>query len=138
VHDLQPLSGAVGGALIAFALAVMLIATGRLSGLSGIVGGLVTGTDRRWRACYVAGMLAAGGAFAILHPSTFDVGARVPLPVVGLAGLLVGFGTRVSNGCTSGHGLCGISRLSKRSIVATMTFFAVGVVTATVVGAVLR
>jgi uncharacterized membrane protein YedE/YeeE len=135
---LQPLSGALGGALIAFALAVMLIATGRLSGLSGIVGGLVTDKDRGWRACYVAGMLAVGAAFAIVRPSTFDAGARVPLPIVALAGLLVGFGTRVSNGCTSGHGLCGISRLSKRSIIATMVFFGVGVVTATVVGAVLR
>lgn len=138
MHDLQPLHGILGGSLIAVALAVMLIATGRLSGLSGIVGGLLTEKDRAWRAFYVAGMLAVGAAFAIAHPSTFDVGARVPLPVVGLAGLLVGFGTRMGNGCTSGHGLCGISRLSKRSIIATMTFFGVGVITATVVGAVLR
>ena len=138
MHDLQPLHGVLGGSLIALALAVMLLATGRLSGLSGIVGGLLTEQDRAWRAFYVAGLLAVGGAFAIAHPSTFDTGARVPLPVVGIAGLLVGFGTRMGNGCTSGHGLCGISRLSKRSIVATMTFFGVGVITATVVGAVLR
>ena len=138
MHDLQPLHGVAGGVLIALSLAVMLIATGRLAGLSGIVGGLVTDADRAWRAWYVAGMLAVGAAFAIAHPSTFDTGARVPLPLVAVAGLLVGFGTRLGNGCTSGHGLCGISRLSKRSIVATVTFFAIGVVTATLVGTVMR
>jgi uncharacterized membrane protein YedE/YeeE len=138
MHDLQPLHGVAGGLLIAVSLAVMLIATGRIAGLSGIVGGLVTDSDRAWRAWYVAGMLAVGAAFAVAHPSAFDSGARVPLPIVAIAGLLVGFGTRLGNGCTSGHGLCGMSRLSRRSIVATLTFFGIGVVTATAVGAVLR
>jgi len=76
--------------------------------------------------------------FELASPSTFDAGARVPLPVVALSGVLVGFGTRLCNGCTSGHALCGISRLSPRSIVATVTFFGIGIVTATVVGAIAR
>lgn len=138
MHDLQPLHGLAGGALIALSLAVMLIATGRLAGLSGVIGGLVAEPDRAWRAWFVAGMLAAGAIFELARPATFDTGSRVPLPVVAIAGVLVGFGTRLCNGCTSGHGLCGMSRLSRRSIIATLTFFGVGVVTATLAGAVLR
>jgi len=135
VHDFQPIQGALGGALIALALAVMLIATGKLAGLSGIVGGLFDGRDRTWRAWYVAGMLLTGAVFELVHPASFDTGARVPLPLVAVAGVLVGVGTRLGNGCTSGHGLCGMSRLSKRSIVATLVFFGVAVATATLVGA---
>jgi hypothetical protein len=138
VHDFQPVHGLVGGALIALSLAVMLVGTGRLAGLSGIVGGLLVDKDRTWRAWYVAGILGVGALFALERPSTFDSGSRVSLPVIAIAGLLVGLGTRIGNGCTSGHGLCGMSRLSKRSIIATMTFFAIGVATATITGAVLR
>jgi uncharacterized membrane protein YedE/YeeE len=83
-------------------------------------------------------MLAVGVAFRIARPETFDHAARVPLPAVAAAGLLVGLGTRLCNGCTSGHGLYGMSRLSKRSIIATLTFFSVAVLTATIVGTVLR
>lgn len=138
MHDFQPIHGIVGGALIALSLAVMLVGTGRLAGLSGIVGGLLVEKDRMWRAWYVAGILGVGALFAATRPATFDTGSRVSLPVVAVAGLLVGLGTRIGNGCTSGHGLCGMSRLSKRSIVATMVFFGVGVATATITGAVLR
>jgi uncharacterized membrane protein YedE/YeeE len=137
VHDFQPIHGVVGGVLIALSLAVMLVGTGRIAGLSGIVGGLLVDRDRAWRAWFVAGMLAVGAAFRLAQPAAFDRSARVSLPLVALAGLLVGLGTRLSNGCTSGHGLCGMSRLSKRSIVATLTFFAVGVITATLAGALL-
>jgi hypothetical protein len=138
VHDFTPVSGAVGGALIALSLAVMLIATGRIAGLSGVVAGLVrpaAAGDRVWRAWFAAGMLAAGGVFELAAPATFDGESPMPLPVVVLSGVLVGFGTRLANGCTSGHGLCGVSRLARRSILATMTFFAIGVATATITGA---
>jgi hypothetical protein len=138
VHDFQPLQGVVGGVLIALSLAVMLLGTGRIAGLSGVVSGLFADKDRAWRVWFVVGMLVVGAAFRLARPSTFDVGARVSLPVVAIAGLLVGLGTRLSNGCTSGHGLCGMSRLSKRSIIATLVFFGVGVATATITGAVLR
>lgn len=111
----------------------MLVATGRIAGLSGVVSGLFGDRDRAWRGYFVVRMLVVGAAFRLAGPATFDVGARVPLPLVALAGLLVGLGTRLSNGCTSGHGLCGMSRLSRRSIIATLTFFATGVATATLV-----
>ena len=137
MHDFTPVTAGIGGALIATSLAVMLVATGRIAGLSGVVAGLVRAKPnggRAWRVWFVVGMLAVGGAFAALRPDTFDRGARVPLAAVALAGMLVGAGTRLANGCTSGHGLCGTSRLSLRSIVATATFFAIGVATATLVG----
>ncbi len=137
MHDLTPLHGLVGGALIALSLAIMLLLTGRIAGLSGIFAGVLRGasSDGPWRAYFLAGMLGVGALFELAAPHTFDAGTRMPLPVVALAGALVGFGTRACNGCTSGHGLCGTSRPSKRSIVATITFFGVAVVTATVTGA---
>lgn len=121
-------------------LAIMLIATGRIAGLSGVFAGFIAGRrgDWAWRAWFIAGMMITGAGFAIARPETFDHGARIPLWAVALAGAIVGVGTRASNGCTSGHGLCGMSRLSKRSIIATIVFFAVGVATATVSGELLR
>ncbi|NVB79970.1 MAG: YeeE/YedE family protein [Kofleriaceae bacterium] len=140
MHDFTPVSALVGGALIATSLAIMLIGTGRIAGLSGIFAGLLRGTsgDWEWRAWFVAGMLGVGAIFEVVRPETFDSAARVPLWAVALSGVLVGLGTRLSNGCTSGHGLCGMSRLSKRSIIATMTFMGIGVATATIVGSILR
>jgi uncharacterized membrane protein YedE/YeeE len=152
VHDFTPIHAIVGGALIATSLAIMLIATGRIAGLSGIFAGFVGGLGRRfgggfvaaergdwaWRAWFVAGMMLVGGGFALAEPATFDAGARVPLWTVAASGVLVGLGTRASNGCTSGHGLCGMSRLSRRSLVATVTFFVFGVATATISGALVR
>jgi len=140
VHDFHPVQAAIGGMLIASSLAIMLIATGRIAGLSGIFAGFVTGRrgDWAWRARFIAGMLLVGGAFQLVRPAAFDHGARIPLWLVAIAGVLVGIGTRAGNGCTSGHGLCGLSRFSKRSIVATITFFIVGVATATISGTILR
>ena len=126
--------GVVGGVLIALSLALMLVGTGRIAGLSGVVALLVRGGDRAWRAWFIAGMLAVGGGFELAAPQTFDAVAPRSLPIVAVSGVLVGIGTRLSNGCTSGHGLCGMSRLSKRSIVATCVFFGVAVVTATIAG----
>lgn len=140
MHDFTPASALVGGALIATSLAIMLVATGRIAGLSGIFAGFLGGTpgDWAWRASFIAGMLGVGIVFRVAAPATFDYAARVPLWLVAISGVLVGIGTRASNGCTSGHGLCGMSRLSKRSIIATITFFAIGVATATLVGSLVR
>jgi uncharacterized membrane protein YedE/YeeE len=140
MSSFTPISALVGGALIAVSLAVMLIATGRIIGLSGLFAGLLRmpSGDSAWRAYFIAGMFAVGGVFRVLEPATFDYAARVPLWLVAVSGVLVGVGTRASNGCTSGHGLCGMSRLSKRSIIATITFFAIGVATATLIGTVQR
>ena len=140
MNNFTPISALVGGALIALSLAIMLITTGRITGLSGLFAGFLRGKpgDWAWRAYFVAGMFVVGGVFRVVEPATFDRAARVPLWLVAISGVLVGVGTRASNGCTSGHGLCGMSRLSKRSIIATIIFFGVGVVTATVIGTVLR
>lgn len=135
MHDFTPIHALAGGALISTSLAIMLLLTGRIAGLSGVFSGMLRGEP--WRVWFIGGMLATGALFELAAPSTFDAGARVPLWLVAIAGALVGLGTRMSNGCTSGHGLCGMSRLSKRSIIATMTFFAVGVATATITGMVL-
>jgi uncharacterized membrane protein YedE/YeeE len=140
VHDFTPVQALVGGALIAISLAIMLVGTGRIAGLSGIFAGLLRGGkgDWAWRAWFVAGMFVVGIAFRVARPETYDHAARVPLWAIAISGVLVGVGTRASNGCTSGHGLCGMSRLSKRSIIATVVFFGVGVVTATIVGHLVR
>ena len=119
-----------GGALIGTSASVLLAFNGRVAGISGIVGGLLVPTpgDVSWRALFVAGLLAGGLVAATLAPGAFT-GSPAPLAIVALAGLLVGFGTRVGNGCTSGHGVCGITRSSPRSLAATMVFIATGALT---------
>jgi uncharacterized membrane protein YedE/YeeE len=137
MRNFTPISALVGGALIALSLALMLVGTGRTAGLSGMFAGFLRGTrgDWGWRALFVAGMVVGGVVYSQLVPGTFDAGNVLPpLPVVAASGVLVGLGTRLSGGCTSGHGICGISRLSVRAMVATATFFAIGVLTATVAG----
>ena len=140
MFDFTPVHALLGGALIAAALGLSLVATGRTIGLSGVLAGVLRGPrgDGAWRAWFLAGMLAAGAIFAVAQPAVFDHSFRSPLWLVAISGVLVGAGTRLANGCTSGHGLCGTSRLSMRSIVATCVFLAVGVLTATLAGSVLR
>ncbi len=140
MHDFMPISALVGGALIAASLALVLLTTGRTVGLSGLFAGFLRGTpgDWAWRAWFLAGMLGVGAVFAAVRPATFDAGTPSPLWLVAASGALVGVGTRLANGCTSGHGLCGTSRLSRRSIVATLVFFGTGVATATLVGSFTR
>ncbi len=98
-----------------------------MAGISGIVGGLLLPTrgDRLWRALFLLGLIGAGVAAALIAPSSIGSSPR-SLPTLIAAGLLVGIGTRLGNGCTSGHGVCGISRLSQRSLVATVAFIAAG------------
>jgi uncharacterized membrane protein YedE/YeeE len=116
-----------GGVLIGIAAAMLILLNGRIAGISGIVGGLLRprAGDVAWRAAFVGGMIAAPLAYAALVavPSV-TIAAGYPALIV--AGLLVGVGTRYAGGCTSGHGVCGISRLSPRSIFATLTFMAGG------------
>ncbi len=124
-----------GGALIGLSASVLLAFNGRVSGISGIVGGLLTPVagDVAWRALFVLGLLGGGAAALVAMPGAFSAGTA-SLGVVALAGLLVGFGTRVGNGCTSGHGVCGISRGGPRSLAATLTFITTGVLTVLVTG----
>ena len=127
-----------GGALIGLSASLLLMLTGRVAGISGIVGGLMTASGRSkdeagWRLAFVIGLLAGGVGLFVYRPQSFDGAATVNPLLVALAGILVGVGTTLGNGCTSGHGVCGISRLSKRSIVATCVFMATGMLVTFVV-----
>ena len=128
--NFTPISAAVGGALIGLSAVLLMALTGRIAGISGIFAGLINPetTDRAWRAAFIGGLIAAPLAAALL-------GHTVPTPrmpgsyiVVVIGGLLVGFGTRLGSGCTSGHGICGIARLSPRSIVATGVFMMAAII----------
>jgi uncharacterized membrane protein YedE/YeeE len=129
MENFTPVGGFVGGLLIGLAVALMLLLNGRVTGISGILGGLLNlrTADKIWQAAFVAGLVLGALAYA----STADVPVAVvaPLPAVLAGGLLVGFGTRLGSGCTSGHGLCGMARLSRRSVAATATFFGVAMLT---------
>jgi len=125
-----PLSSFAGGVLIGCAAAMLLLFNGRIAGVSGIAGGLLAPQrgDIAWRVAFVIGLLAA--------PVAFRLFGRMPFPridagfgVLVVAGLLVGLGTSYGSGCTSGHGVCGLSRLSPRSLVATLAFMAAGMAT---------
>lgn len=130
MENFTPWSSLVGGALIGLAAAVLWVGNGRIAGISGILGGLanVSGNDIGWRIMFLAGLMAAPllYASAVGIPTVFI--AATPLVLVA-GGLLVGFGTRLGGGCTSGHGVCGIARLSRRSITATGLFIAAAAVT---------
>jgi uncharacterized membrane protein YedE/YeeE len=116
-----------GGLLVGLAAALLMLFDGRIAGISGIVGGLLRPArgDVDWRLAFVAGLVAAPLAWrAVAAVPVLHVGAGLPA-LVG-AGLLVGYGTRLGSGCTSGHGVCGISRGSARSLAATAVFMAAG------------
>jgi len=125
-----PWSAVIGGAIIGLAVSLLVLLNGRIAGISGIIGGLLrpTSGDVAWRFAFVAGLIFAPLAYAFVKTlPSIDVEASYPTLV--LAGVLVGVGTRYGAGCTSGHGVCGLSRLSPRSIVATVAFMAAGFVT---------
>ena len=131
ITTFTPWSALIGGALIGLAAALLVLANGRVMGISGIIGGLLSGSREEfaWRAAFLAGLLL--GAFLVLqlHEPGAAVDLAAPWPVLVVAGLAVGFGTRLGNGCTSGHGVCGIARGSPRSLAATLVFFGVALAT---------
>jgi len=118
--------------MIGGASALLFLTHGRIAGISGILGGIGQ-SDRVWRLAFVVGLALAGVTAAVVAPSAIAAPARSTLGLV-IAGLLVGFGTQLGNGCTSGHGVCGLSRLSRRSLIAVATFMATGAITATIAG----
>ena len=129
-----PWSALVGGVLIGIAAAMFALLNGRIAGISGVIGGLLKPApgDVAWRAAFVVGLLSAPlvySLFAVLP----ELHIAAPSGTLVLAGLLVGIGTRYGSGCTSGHGVCGLSRLSPRSLVATGTFMGAGFVTVYVI-----
>jgi uncharacterized membrane protein YedE/YeeE len=130
MQNFTPGSALAGGALIGLATSSLLFFAGRIAGISGVVGGLLRPEPREWgwRAAFVAGLLFGGAALLLFLPHAIGVPTR-SYAWLAVAGLLVGFGARLGRGCTSGHGVCGISRLSSKSIVATATFMATGIAT---------
>ena len=127
--DFTPVSALIGGSLIGIASAFLLYFNGRIAGISGFLGrGLFFRRGDAWRWLFVAG-LVLGGAVGMAASGFKPDATYGSLPLIAIGGLFVGFGTRMSNGCTSGHGVCGNARLSPRSIAATITFIAVGMMT---------
>ncbi|KAA0121865.1 YeeE/YedE family protein [Methylobacterium sp. P1-11] len=126
-----PVSALAGGAMIGASAALFLLLNGRIAGISGILGGLLAPPSREtgWRAAFVAGLVLAPLAYAGLGGSVPPVTVGASIPLLILAGLLVGFGARLGAGCTSGHGVCGIGRGSPRSLAATGTFMVVAILT---------
>jgi len=124
----------LGGLMIGAASASLLALTAKTAGIIGILEGILTREkgELGWKAAFVLGLLAGGVGLAFLLPDNLAREALRPLPLMIVAGLLVGFGTRLGGGCTSGHGVCGIGRLSLRSIIGTVTFIAAGAITVVV------
>ena len=123
-----PAHALTGGALIGLSAAILWVGLGRIAGISGILAGLRM-PDRGWRMAFLAGMIAAPLLYRLAGGATADPTIATSAWVVIAGGLLVGFGTRLGGGCTSGHGVCGIARLSCRSIAATAVFMAAAMVT---------
>ena len=122
--------GLIGGAIIGIAVSIMLLFNGRVTGISGIIGGALKpkASDFGWRFMFIAGLLAGGFIIRLMNPSLISTQTNATYFDYVLGGVLVGFGTLLGNGCTSGHGVCGLSRLSIRSLVSTLTFISFGII----------
>jgi uncharacterized protein len=135
MESFTPIASLLGGVLIGLSASAMLLFNGKIAGISGIVGGIVDfkKNDTLWRAAFVAGLVAGGLLMRLLSADAFVFGVLRSSGALILAGFMVGFGARLGNGCTSGHGVCGISRFSGRSIVATLIFIVIGAATVYVI-----
>ncbi len=133
--EFTPLSSLLGGALIGLSATALLWLNGRIAGISGIAWNSVRerGPERTWRLCFLLGLVAGAGLWFALSPGVGAPRQGFPLPVLLAGALLVGIGTRLGSGCTSGHGICGLARLSRRSLAAVLLFMAVAMLTTTVV-----
>lgn len=124
--------GLLGGSLIGIASLMMLLLLGRITGISGILTGVITWNKqdgRPWRAAFIGGLILGAVLYQLAFDRALPIEMQASGPLLIVAGLLVGIGTRLGSGCTSGHGVCGIARRSPRSIVSTITFMAVAVIT---------
>ncbi len=134
MENFTPIASLLGGMLIGLSVSVMLLFNGKIAGISGIVGGILSPAqnDTKWRLLFLGGLLVGGLIVSFFSSNLFAGGDVFAIeierswPALILAGLLVGFGSRFGSGCTSGHGVCGISRFSPRSLVATITFISTG------------
>ena len=132
--EFTPLAAAAGGTLIGLSAVLLLWLNGRIAGISGILYGLFTreSGERNWRFLFVLGLILGGLLYQLTTQNALSTRSDFPVYLLAIAGLLVGIGTRLGSGCTSGHGVCGISRLSLRSSLATATFVVLGMVTTTI------
>jgi uncharacterized membrane protein YedE/YeeE len=139
MEHFTPFASLIGGMLIGVSASALLLFDGKIAGISGIVAGLLSPakTDTLWRIVFVAGLLTGGFLLRLFSPQTFTIAITRSWGALVVAGLLVGFGTRLGNGCTSGHGVCGLSRFSQRSLIATITFIATGAVTVYIINHIL-
>lgn len=121
----------IGGVIIAIAASLKMLFNGRVAGISGILGGIFNFTpgDVSWRSLFILGLIGSGVMMKFIAPQFFNYQIETSYPMLVIAGLFVGFGTRLGSGCTSGHGVCGIPRMSTRSILATCIFMATAIVT---------
>jgi uncharacterized protein len=133
--EFTPISALAGGALVGLASALLLLAGGRIAGISSITGGVLRleRGDTAWRLAFIIGLMAGVAAYAAAGGPLAEITIEADWATLVVGGLLVGFGTRLGGGCTSGHGVCGISRFSTRSIVATVVFMVVAAATVFVV-----
>jgi uncharacterized protein len=132
MNNFTPVAAIAGGLLIGISSSLLLWLTGRIAGISGIANGALwakESDDRTWRWLFVIGLIVGGLLYLQWFPHTITPRVGFPLMLVGIAGLFVGFGTALGSGCTSGHGVCGLARLSPRSLVATLTFLIVAIIT---------
>jgi uncharacterized protein len=129
MEQFTPIASLCGGVLIGLSASLLLLSDGKIAGISDIMGGLLhpVKKDTAWRVLFIFGLFTIGLLFQFLSPEVFTIGITRSTSTLILAGLLVGFGTRLGNGCTSGHGVCGLSRFSPRSLVSTVTFIVTGV-----------
>lgn len=123
------LEAILGGVMIGIAVSIMLLFNGRVTGISGIISGLLVPKqgDISWRLLFIGGLFSGGLLLNFIYPQAFKIETHVQWYDYIVAGLLVGFGTLMGNGCTSGHGVCGISRFSIRSLLSTVTFISFGI-----------
>jgi uncharacterized membrane protein YedE/YeeE len=133
--EFEPVAASIGGILIGTSAILLLWLTGRIAGISGILYGIFTreSAERHWRLLFVVGLMLGGFLYQFFTHQPLTTRTDFPLPLLVSAGILVGIGTRLGSGCTSGHGVCGISRLSNRSIAATLTFMLAGIATVAIV-----
>lgn len=136
-NQFTPWAALAGGALLGIATVTFMLVSGRILGISGVLGGLLAGSSWRnsanwgWRVAFLLGLIASPSVYWLVAPAAMVKAPTIEAStyILILAGLLVGFGTRYGSGCTSGHGVCGLSRLSVRSLLATLTFMALGFIT---------
>lgn len=131
MENFTPYTALIGGALIGLAATVLLLMNGRIAGVSGILNGIFKSScgDVAWRVWFLIGLIIGGGLYIMFFPPAFEPRSGFPLALLVIAGVLVGFGARLGSGCTSGHGVCGLARLSGRSLVATGVFLTTGMLT---------